>query len=250
MTLPDWTENRLIVGLIIAVWSTIVAAIQGILAWYIPILTLITFGLFVLAIAYGSEISSVIRRMTANLHNAVRAVLTVGAGAILFFLFLTVASSFIASVSRMLDGKTNEVSSFSGVISPVLAYSLLLITRWFRRANTTLGAGGSHDKTPLALSLGSDLCVLSTFAAYLIALLFLGTNPLPEFPVLVFTFATLNLTVLFLAIFLERGSGTQLSDGLMGKLRTYILPSISSLLGVAMISSTTNAIVGLLEVSY
>lgn len=250
MTLPDWTENRLIVGLIIALWSTIVAAIQGILAWHIPLLTLITFGLFVLAIAYRSEISSVIRRMTANRGKVARAVLTVGAGAILIFLFLAVASSFIASVSQMLDGKTNEVSSFAGVISPILAYSLLLITRWSRQANTTLGAGGSHAKTPLALSLGSDLCVLSTFAALLITLLFLSANLLPSLSMKVFMFANLNLTVLFLAIFLERGSGTQLSDDLTGRLRTYILPSISSLLGVVMISSTTNALMWLLEDLY
>ncbi len=65
--LPEWTQNRLLVGLIIFVLSTIAASLQGTIEWIVPIIIGSIAGLVILGLYAHHRILSIIKAFLANL---------------------------------------------------------------------------------------------------------------------------------------------------------------------------------------
>lgn len=65
--LPEWTNNRLIVGILVIVLSSIAAAVQGSVPWYTPVTMSCLFGLFLVLMVWWQGVTTLAKDLAVRL---------------------------------------------------------------------------------------------------------------------------------------------------------------------------------------
>ena len=68
--LPDWSNNRLVVGLILSLVAMVVATLQGNISWLVPSCAIILYGMGLFAVLHRSSLMRIWCALTGWLPSA------------------------------------------------------------------------------------------------------------------------------------------------------------------------------------
>lgn len=249
--LPEWTNNRLIVGLIIAFFSCLIAAFTGTVPWYAPLILLLFFSVIIVWVLIPHRISTLFTNVIAKLPQVSRVIVKLFLFSCLVLVTIGIIYGFSILFKQIINEKVTWVefvkylSKNSATWIPILFYTLLVLMRNI----TSMIYRARKDSVLGSLSnIGHELCSTSLFITLVMPFIIPNIYKLSNNTI--FYLILTNLLFFILALVVSARSNSIMNKGskiMWNNIQVFILIMINYFLGTMAISTTIRQLAFLAE---